>query len=132
MIEQARGGLEPVQIAQETMNVFRTKSVIWGEERTMLVFISENLKQGQRCGIDAAIEKAEKQLGEVRDAIGKPDKRHGKREDIEARINAIIDKQFIRDVFVWEASQTKPDCWRLQPEFRIFRRCTVPCGPGAS
>jgi len=114
LIEQARNGLEPVQIAQENVNVFRTKSIIWAEERTVLVFISEKLKQGQRCGIGAAIEKAEKQLGEVRDAIEKPDKRHGKREDIEARINAIIDKQFIRDIFIWELSQTKPDCWRLQ------------------
>ena len=114
LIEQARSGLEPVQMAQETINVFRTQTVLWGEERTVLVFISETLKQGQRCGIGAAIEKAEKQLGEVRDAIGKPDKRHGKREDIEARVKAIINKQFIRDVFVWEVSQTKPDCWRLQ------------------
>ena len=114
LIEQARNRLEPVQMAQETINVFRTQTVLWGEERTVLVFISETLKQGQRCGIGAAIEKAEKQLGEVRDAIGKPDKRHGKREDIEARVKAIINKQFIRDVFVWEVSQTKPDCWRLQ------------------
>ena len=114
LIEQARDRLEPVQIAQENMNVFRTKSVIWDEERTVLVFISSKLKQGQRRGICEAIEKAEKQLGDLRDAIEKADKRHGKREDIEARINAIINKQFIRELFVWELSQTKSDCWRLQ------------------
>lgn len=114
LIEQARDGLEPVQIAQETVNVFRTKSVLWGEKRTVLVFISENLKRGQRRGIDAAIEKAEKELAKVRAALEKPDKRHGKREDVETRINAIINKQFIRDIFVWELSQTKTDCWRLE------------------
>lgn len=117
LIEQARDGLEPVQIAQETVNVFRSKSALWGEERTLLVFISKNLKRGQRRGIDAAIEKAEKQLAKVRDALEKPDKRHGKREDIETRINAIINKQFIRDIFVWELFQTKTDCWRL--EFQV-------------
>lgn len=114
LIEQARNGLEPVQIAQEKVDVFRTKSVIWDEERTVLVFISEKLKQGQRCGIGAAIKKAEKQLGELRDAVEKPNKSHGKRENIEARVNDIINKQFIRDIFVWELSQTTPDCWRLQ------------------
>lgn len=114
LIEQARNGLESVLVAQEKVKVFRTKSVIWGEERTVLAFISEKLKQGQRRGIGAAIKKAEKELGEMRDAIEKPDKRHGKREDLEARVKAIINKQFIRDVFVWELSQTNPDGWRLQ------------------
>jgi transposase len=114
LIEQARDKLQTIRIAQEDVNVYRTKSLIWGEERTLLVFISQKLKQGQWRGICAAIEKAQKQMTALRTAIEKPDKRHGKREDIEARISAITNKQFIREFFVWELFQTKPDCWLLQ------------------
>lgn len=114
LIEQARDKLQTLRIAGENLNVFRTKSRIWGEERSVLVFISPKLKQGQWRGICAAIEKAQKQMQEMRNAIEKPDKRHGSREDIEARISVIINKQFIRELFVWELLQTKPDCWKLQ------------------
>lgn len=119
LIAQAQGQGEPVDVAGKTFEVFRTKALVWGCERTLLVFGSEGLKTGQARGIHTALEKAQKALTLLRQSIQTPARRVRTRNDIEARIAKIVDKQFIRNLVTWELDEPEPGRWLLT--FRIER-----------
>lgn len=114
LIKEAQNHYKPIQIKGKTWDVFRTKRLIWGEKRTVVVFVSERLKAGQWRGIIAALEKAKKELRTLQKAIAKPAPKARTRQDIEARINAIVKKQFIQNCIPWQLEETKPGCWNLQ------------------
>lgn len=114
LVKAAHNHYKPVQVKGKTWDVFRTKRLIWGEKRTVVVLVSEQLKAGQWRGIVAAIEKAQKELRTLQKAIEKPAPKARTRQDIEARINAIVKKQFIQNCIPWQLDETRPDCWNLQ------------------
>ena len=51
LIKKANKHFEMVQVENEFMPVYRTKENIWGEERTCVITISKQLKEGQINGI---------------------------------------------------------------------------------
>ena len=47
LIKEAESKSVPTTVGNDVLEVYRDKKVIWGEERTVLVFISQKLKDGQ-------------------------------------------------------------------------------------
>ncbi len=114
LVKKAQDQYKTIEVKNGTLEVFRTKQLVWGKQRTILVFVSERLKAGQWRGIIEAIEKAKKKLNTLRKAIAKPSKITRTRQGITERINAIVKKQFIRDCISWKLEETGTDCWDLQ------------------
>jgi transposase len=51
LIEEANKKLEPVLVDDEHVMAYRTRQIVWGEERTLVVLVSERLRDGQLRGV---------------------------------------------------------------------------------
>lgn len=98
---------------QEEMQVYRTKEVIWGEERTLLIHISEQLKVGQIRGMYQSLEKVKNALIALQKALGNPKGRKRNREKLEKEIKKIITGQFINNVIIWEIEESSGGRFKL-------------------
>jgi len=102
IIDRATENMSTIRINNETLAVWREKSIVWEEERTILVFVSDRLKAGQIRGIYQSLDKKEKSLKELQQALvsGKGKKRN--REQLEKKIKTIVAGQYLQDVIKWK------------------------------
>lgn len=102
LIEGAKNNYEEVLIEDEhTLMVNRNKTIIWGEERTVIVFVSDILKEGQMRGIHQYIRKRAKELQDLCDSLRNPKGKERNKEDLEDKIKGIIKGQFMDGIFCW-------------------------------
>ena len=113
LLERAEGHFTSVRIQDQTLEVFRTQDVVWEQERTLLVFVSDRLKTGQLRGLYVALKKAEEGLAHLQKSINAPSQRSQKRKDIEARIATLLNHQFIKDLVDWSLDEAQPGPWQL-------------------
>jgi len=69
---------ERVEIAKREFFVFRDKRKIWDEERTVVVFVSDNLREGQIRGLFQELDKVEKNLKNLQKSLKNPRAYHFK------------------------------------------------------
>lgn len=99
LVEEANRKFTTIKVRDEEISVFRTKREIWGKQRTCVVTISEQLKQGQIHGIYQNLKKKYKLLDKFKQQLENPKRRKKiDRSDIEKRLDKIIQGQFIRDI----------------------------------
>lgn len=91
-----------ITVNNDTLDVYREKSIIWGDEKTILVFVSDRLKAGQIQGIHQSLDKKEKLMKELQEALKHPKGRKRKRMDLEKKIRTITAGQFLKDVIKWK------------------------------
>jgi hypothetical protein len=113
LLDRAEGRFTTVHTQDQTLDVFRTRDVLWDRERTLLVFVSERLKTGQLRGLYVALKKAEDGLAHLQKTINAPSQRSQKRKDIEARIATLVNQQFIKDLIEWSLDEAQPGPWQL-------------------
>jgi len=116
LLEKAVGNFKTVKIDNESLSVYRGKHAIWGEQKTVLVFVSERLKAGQLRGIYQSLSKKEEQLEQIRQTLAKSKKAHDITQ-LENKITGLVKGQFIDGVIEW--SLTENSAGRLQLEFSI-------------
>lgn len=96
LIMEANKNFQTIKIGDEAIPVYRTKKEVWGRERTCLVTISEQLKQGQIQGIHQHLEKKYKLLDEFKNQLESPKRRKAfSKDEIKNRLSTIIKGQFI-------------------------------------
>lgn len=88
------------------MAVYRARKTIWGEDRTVLLFVSDKLKAGQWRGACQSLEKKREQLREIQQALEKPGKKALDRAALTTKIEAIVKGQFITGIIEWELKET--------------------------
>jgi transposase len=76
----------------------RLRREIWGAQRTVVLFVSEQLREGQIRGLQQHLEKRLRELSEWKEQLAQP--RSGPRSKASAaeRVNRILCGQYIRDV----------------------------------
>jgi transposase len=103
MILEANKNFSTILINGEEVPVYRIKKEIWGEERTCVITVSEQLKEGQIQGIHQHLEKKYKILSEFKKQLESPSRRKiFKKKEIKSRIEKIIKGQFIEDILKYE------------------------------
>ena len=92
-----------MSIHGEDVPAYRVKREIWGEERTCVITVSKQLKEGQIRGIHQHLEKKYKALKDLKRQIENPRRRkeYGK-EEIEMSLKKIIRGQFIEEILKYE------------------------------
>ena len=65
-----------VTISEREFRVFRDRRDIWGEERTVVVFVSDKLREGQIRGLLLEIDKVEKNLKNLQESLKNPHAYH--------------------------------------------------------
>jgi transposase len=122
LIRQANNSLCKVSIKQEKMECYRTRTLIWQLDFTVVVYISEKLRQGQIRGIEQNIRKLFSKLGELKTNIHTPTRRGRKRmrATLEKKITALISSHHLNSELIgWKLKELSQDAFEL--EFWINR-----------
>ena len=108
LVEEANRKFTPIKVRGEEIPVFRTKREIWEKQRTCVVTISEQLKQGQIHGTYQNLKKKYKLLDKFKQQLENPKRRKKiDRSGIEKRLGKIIQGQFIRDILKYNIIELK-------------------------
>lgn len=105
LIEAADGNFTNTQVEDNLLGVYREKREIWGEERTVLVFISEKLKDGQLRGVYQSLEKKRKRLQKIQKALSNPKSKKRTKESVRKTIDAVLKGQFMKGLIDYELTE---------------------------
>ena len=105
LIQDAEAHFLPVTVGAKTLSVYRDKRVIWGAERTVIVFISEKLKSGQLRGIYQALKKRKRVLGKIQRSLANPRAKKRTREKLVATIDNLLQGQFMKDLLTYDLAE---------------------------
>jgi len=105
LIQDAEADFTPTNVGNKTLSLYRDKRTIWGEERTVVVFISEKLKAGQLRGIYQALKKRKLALGKIQQSLANPRAKKRNREQLTETIDALLKGQFMADLLTYELTE---------------------------
>lgn len=101
---------------EEAVQAYRTQRTIWGKTRTVVVLVSERLRDGQIRGILQHVASVEKWLSRLADTLRRGKQRRSREvieRDIQARLNG---RQHLQRVIHYELTGTDPNL-ALQYQF---------------
>ena len=107
LVNDAIAGFEPLDIGNGEISVYRDERVIWGESRTVVVFISDKLKAGQLRGIYQALKKKVERLRKIQAGLDKPCGRKKKLDKVklEEQIDDLLRGQFVSGLIGYELKE---------------------------
>ena len=105
LIADATGNFKEVNIDGTVLKFYRDKQVIWGQKRTVVVFISSKLKAGRIRGIYQSLTKIEDNLKELKASLASPKAKKRDRGKLEEKIVSIVKGQYIKNVINWELEE---------------------------
>lgn len=109
----ADGKYTAVQVDSRKLEVYREKIEVWGEERTVLVFVSEKLKAGQLRGVYQSLAKKKIRLRELQKGLSSPKAKKRSKEKLEKLVNKIISGQFMEGLIAYELTPLNEDHWAI-------------------
>jgi transposase len=101
LVNEALNKFEEIEISGNKQQIYRNKQVIWEEERTVIVFISNGLKASQINWLYNLIEKAKKALSVIQTNINGKLLREVNKEKIEQKIANILKNRRINHLIKW-------------------------------
>jgi len=108
LIDEANKNFSPIKIDDEEVPAYRIKQEIWGNERTCVVTISSQLKEGQIRGIEQHLGKKYKTLQALKQQLENPNKRKSySADELKTKLLSIIKGQFIENILKFEIIQLK-------------------------
>lgn len=116
LLERAQETADSVEVRGRTLHVYRGKQVIWGSERTILVFISDRLKAGQWRGIHQTLAKKEEALRALQAGLRAKPRPVKDRAALEAELTRLAKGQFLDGIICYSIIDTNK---RLDLEFTI-------------
>ena len=105
LIQDAEANFMPVTVGDKTLSLYRDKRAIWGEERTVVVFISEILRAGQLRGIYQALKKRKLTLGKIQRSLANPRTKKRTREELIETIDTLLQGQFMQNLLAYELAE---------------------------
>jgi transposase len=105
LIQDAEADFTPTTVGDKTLSLYRDKRTIWGEERTVVVFISKKLKAGQLRGVYQALKKRKLALGKIQRSLANPRAKKRSREQLAETIDNLLKGQFMEDLLTYEITE---------------------------
>jgi len=106
IIDKATQAMSTIRVNNESLAVYREKSMIWEDEKTILVFISDRLKAGQIRGVYQGLAKKEDSLKELQQELVNQAGKKRNREALEKKIKTIVSGQYLKDILKWKLIET--------------------------
>lgn len=113
LIKEAQNNFKKIKIKTNNINIYRTKKIIWDQERTVLVFISEKLKLGQIQGVYQTLEKKKKQLRKIQRSLSNPKTKKRTKESLEKLLDKVLKGQFMDGLISYKLTSIKEGKWQL-------------------
>jgi len=95
------------------LRVHRTAKTVWGADRTVVLYLSETLRAGQRRGLDQGLARALKTLNAWRENLEKRGSGSRSPRTTERRIDRILAAQFLKQVLTITYDDSKTGAARL-------------------
>lgn len=105
LIEDAKGSFKEINIDGSILKFHRDRKVIWGHERTVVIFISSKLKAGRIRGIYQSLKKIEERLGELKTSLSGPRAKKRDRDSLEEKIASIAKGQYVKNIINWSLEE---------------------------
>jgi len=105
LIQDAEANFAPANVGDKTLSLYRDKRVIWGEERTVVVFISEKLRAGRLRGIYQALKKRKLALGKIQRSLANPRAKERTCEQLVKTIDNLLKGQFMKDLLTYDLTE---------------------------
>ena len=113
LVQDAEANFSPVTVGDKTLSLYRDKRVLWGAERTVVVFISEKLRAGQLRGIYQALNKKKRVLAKIQRSLANPRSKKRTREKLVATLDKLLQGQFMNDLLAYELVEQGDDRFSL-------------------
>lgn len=101
------------QAAHSGKDIYRTQYLVWGQERTCIVFLSEEFRTSQVHGITQHLEKATKELTQLQQR-----KRKITKDQLKEKIVNILHGQFLDQIVQYEINDNGFSFWSDQNAFK--------------
>ena len=105
LIEDAESNFKSASVDGTLVQAYRDKRMIWAEERTVVVYISEKLKAGQLRGIYQSLRKKKKELQELQKSLSDPRGKIRNRLQLEEKIKTIVKGQYLKGIIQWSVKE---------------------------
>ena len=102
LIHTAEANFTQTTIGKVSLGIYRDKRIIWGKQRTLVVFISEKLKVGQLHGIYQALNKRKRALKKIQHILANPRAKERTREQLTEKIDKLLKGQFLEGLLTYE------------------------------
>ncbi len=113
LIKQSEGNFVLTKVENNEFGIYREKRDVWGEERTVLVFVSQRLKDGQFRGVHQALEKKEKRFKDIQKALLNPRAKKKTKEQVESLIQKLLKGQFMEGLISYKIEERSPGRWNM-------------------
>ncbi len=113
LIEEAKEGFRKINVSGSVLKFYRAKKLIWGEQRTVVIFISSKLKAGRIRGIYQSLEKIEQSLEKLKASLASPRAKKRDRATLEAKIQGIIKGQYVGNIIDWSLEEVSDGKFKL-------------------
>lgn len=115
LIDQANQSMSIQKVNGKSMDCCRVRTEIWQLDFTVVVYISEKLRQGQIRGLQQNLTKLFHKLTEIKEKISQPTKRGPKRkqEKLEKKITSLISSLISTELIDWQLQPKEKDSYQL-------------------
>lgn len=128
LLDEANQSMVEIDISRKKIQAYHTRTLIWDLDLTVVVYVSETLRQGQIHGIEQNISKLFFQLNELREKISSPTQRGLKRtrEALDKKIEKLACSLKLKDLVVWQLCELREDAFELdfwidQEQFDVLK-----------
>jgi transposase len=105
LVQDAEAKFTPTTVGDISLSLYRDKRIIWGEERTVVVFISKKLKTGQLRGIYQALKKRKQALSKIQRSLANPRTRKRTHKQLAEKIDNLLKGQFMEGLLSYELTE---------------------------
>ncbi len=104
LVKEANSSMKQILVADREIDCYRTRTMIWELDLTVVVYISENLLEGQIRGIQQNIRKLFNTLEELKEKIQTPPRNGHKRtrQTLDDKIKALITAHDLDNLIWWK------------------------------
>lgn len=98
----------PVRVGSEEVLCYRTEQEIWGAQRTVVLYISEQLRAGQIRGFVKTLQKKEEALEKLNTRLQNPRGKKRTREKLETQIQELMKQEKVERVLRVDLQEREP------------------------
>ena len=113
LVEEASTRLEETMVSGRTIMAYRTSKNIWGRDMTVVVTISDKLKEGQIRGIHTSLASCDAAIGKLNRAVSSPNSKKRSREELERLVKSIISRYKVQTMIEFNVLQDDEKCYGI-------------------
>ncbi|MBU0638558.1 MAG: IS1634 family transposase [Planctomycetes bacterium] len=119
LVADAEKHFTAIDLDGTPVQVYRDQRLLWGAQRTLVVFISHRLKSGQLRGIYQELERKKTRLRQLQRQLANPRARPRRRDQLEAQIADLLKGQYMTGLLHTTLDEHQPGRFSLR--FRTQR-----------